>query len=48
MKERTKAIIWFGLSILALLFALHSCAFGPKIQPPQYMNSSDPYWYSGE
>lgn len=48
MSDRTKAILWFVAAILAILFAMYSCAFGPDVQPPQSMKSGDPYWYSGE
>lgn len=44
---------WIGylvlaLAILAIVFAIYSCIYGPPITPPTRMRSSDPYWYSGD
>ena len=44
---------WVGylvlaLAIFAIVFAVYSCIYGPPVDPPTYMKSSDPYWYSGE
>jgi len=36
------------LAILTIVFAIYSCICGPPVDPPTYMKSSDPYWYSGE
>lgn len=43
-----KLIIWYIIIFLVFVFAIVSFIYGPSPDPPTYLKSSDPYWYSGE
>lgn len=43
-----KEWVWLAIVLLTIIFAVFSCIYGPSVEAPQSMNSSDPYWYSGE
>lgn len=47
-KYTWKEWLWVIIALLTLGFALFSFIYGPPVNPPDSMNSSEPYWYSGE